>query len=119
MAGTQLRGYRFDRAYASMLTRAIDSLKIVLEVLGQAHIPIEMDQALNERMYGDLQGLKKDETAKRMENSGFSSGVGATMSARRAEKAYKIQRPACCPTMNGRYSLTCWRRNAPCRRARQ
>ncbi|MEW6247182.1 MAG: 2,3-bisphosphoglycerate-dependent phosphoglycerate mutase [Nitrospirota bacterium] len=64
-AGKKLIGYRFDRAFTSVLTRAIETLRIVLEVIGQSHIPIEKDQALNERMYGDLQGLNKAETAQK------------------------------------------------------
>jgi 2,3-bisphosphoglycerate-dependent phosphoglycerate mutase len=62
-AGQKLVGYKLDRAYTSVLTRAIDTLNIVLEVTGQAGIPVEKDQALNERMYGELQGLNKAETA--------------------------------------------------------
>ena len=61
-AGRKLMGFRFDRAYVSVLKRAIDTLEIVLKVTGQNDIPIEKDQALNERMYGDLQGLNKAET---------------------------------------------------------
>ncbi len=64
-AGKKLIGYRFDRAFTSVLTRAIETLRIVLDVIGQSHIPIEKDQALNERMYGELQGLNKAETAKK------------------------------------------------------
>ncbi|WP_447975141.1 2,3-bisphosphoglycerate-dependent phosphoglycerate mutase [Nitrospira sp. Kam-Ns4a] len=64
-AGRKLRGFRFDRAFTSVLTRASETLRLVLEVIGQTDIPIEKDQALNERMYGDLQGLNKDETAKK------------------------------------------------------
>lgn len=64
-AGKKLIGYRFDRAFTSVLTRAIETLRIVLEVIGQSHIPIEKDQALNERMYGELQGLNKAETAQK------------------------------------------------------
>jgi len=64
-AGQKLKSFRFDRAYTSVLQRAIDTLRIVLEVIGQTAIPVERDQALNERMYGDLQGLNKDETAKK------------------------------------------------------
>ncbi len=45
-----------------MLKRAIDTLSIVLTVIGQTDIPIEKDQALNERLYGDLQGMNKAET---------------------------------------------------------
>jgi len=61
-AGRKLIGFRFDRAYVSVLKRAIDTLRIVLEGIGQTDIPIEKDQALNERMYGELQGLNKAET---------------------------------------------------------
>ena len=64
-AGEKLRGVTFDRAFSSVLARANETLRIVLEVLGQTNIPIEKDKALNERMYGDLQGLNKAETAKK------------------------------------------------------
>ncbi len=64
-AGGKLKGFRFDRAYTSVLKRAIDTLRIVLEVTGQTNVPTEQDQALNERMYGDLQGLNKAETAQK------------------------------------------------------
>jgi 2,3-bisphosphoglycerate-dependent phosphoglycerate mutase len=56
-------GIRFDVAYTSVLSRAIETLDIALDVLGQRDLPIHQDQALNERMYGDLQGLNKAETA--------------------------------------------------------
>lgn len=62
-AGAKLATMRFDCAFASVLKRAIDTLMIVLEAIGQKDIPIEKDQALNERLYGDLQGLNKGETA--------------------------------------------------------
>jgi len=64
-AGQKLAGITFDRAYTSVLKRAIDTLTIVLEVTGQTGIPIEKDKALNERMYGELQGLDKAETTKK------------------------------------------------------
>ena len=54
---------RFDKAYTSALRRAQDTLRLILEALGQKGIPVEEDQALNERHYGDLQGLNKAETA--------------------------------------------------------
>lgn len=56
-------GVRFDVAYTSVLSRAIETLDIALNVLGQTDLPVHKDQALNERMYGDLQGLNKAETA--------------------------------------------------------
>lgn len=64
-AGEKLKGFRFTRAYASVLTRAIHTLDIVLGVIGQTNIPVEKDKALNERMYGELQGLNKTETAQK------------------------------------------------------
>lgn len=64
-AGEKLRGVRFARAYTSVLTRAIQTLDIVLGVIGQTNIPIEKNKALNERMYGELQGLNKTETAQK------------------------------------------------------
>ena len=60
-AGQKLQSFRFAQAFTSVLTRAINTLTIVLEVIGQTELPIEKDQALNERMYGDLQGLNKAE----------------------------------------------------------
>ncbi len=66
-AGEKLKaaGIRFALAFTSVLQRAIRTLEITLDVLGQSNIPVEKDQALNERHYGDLQGLNKAETAKR------------------------------------------------------
>ncbi len=64
-AGAKLKGYKFDRAFTSVLKRAIDTLNIVLDIIGQKNLPTEFDQALNERHYGDLQGLNKAETAKK------------------------------------------------------
>ena len=63
-AGEKLRAFRFDHAFTSVLTRAIRTLEIVLDVIGQSGLPVERQQALNERMYGELQGLNKAETAK-------------------------------------------------------
>lgn len=64
-AGQKIRAFRFDEAFTSVLTRAKETLRIVLDVIGQTNIPVEEDQALNERMYGDLQGLNKAETAQK------------------------------------------------------
>lgn len=64
-AGVKLKGFTFDRAFTSVLSRANETLRLVLEAVGQTGIPIEKDKALNERMYGDLQGLNKEETAKK------------------------------------------------------
>lgn len=64
-AGELLKGYKFDEAFTSDLIRAQRTLDIILEEIGQTDIPIEKNLALNERMYGDLQGLNKDETRKK------------------------------------------------------
>lgn len=66
-AGEWLKGksFKFDRAFTSLLQRAQNTLKIILEGLGQPAVPTEKAQALNERHYGALQGLDKAETAKK------------------------------------------------------
>ena len=64
-AAELIRHLRYDHAFTSALQRAQETLRIVLEILGQSHIPVGQDPALNERHYGDLQGLNKAETAKR------------------------------------------------------
>ena len=63
-AGELIKDIKFDIAYTSVLTRAQETLDIVLGVIGQRP-PVIRDQALNERHYGDLQGLNKADTAKR------------------------------------------------------
>jgi 2,3-bisphosphoglycerate-dependent phosphoglycerate mutase len=63
LAGQKLKGFRFGIAYTSMLKRAWETLRIVLEEIQQTDIEIIKDAALNERMYGSLQGLNKAETA--------------------------------------------------------
>src|SRR5579871_1648775 len=60
-----LAGIHLDEAYTSVLKRAIDTLTICLRAAGQEGIPTFYDQALNERHYGDLQGLNKAETAEK------------------------------------------------------
>ncbi len=57
-------GLQFQVAYTSVLNRAIETLEIVMKTI-QQNIPVIKDSALNERMYGDLQGLNKEDTAKK------------------------------------------------------
>jgi len=66
-AGRKLKaqGLGFDVAYTSALKRAQRTLDLILEEMGQAGIPIVRDQALNERDYGDLVGLNKDDARKK------------------------------------------------------
>lgn len=54
-------GYNFDIAFTSDLIRAQDTLKYILEEMGQTDLPIEYSWRLNERHYGALQGMNKDE----------------------------------------------------------
>jgi 2,3-bisphosphoglycerate-dependent phosphoglycerate mutase len=62
-AGRKLKaqGLRFDVAFTSALIRAQHSLDVMLQELGQTNIPVVKDQALNERDYGELSGLNKDD----------------------------------------------------------
>ena len=55
------KGFAFERAYSSKLTRAQKTLALILAELGQQHIPSVHAEALNERDYGDLSGLNKEE----------------------------------------------------------
>jgi 2,3-bisphosphoglycerate-dependent phosphoglycerate mutase len=66
-AGRKLKGQgiKFDVAFTSALKRAQRTLDLMLEELGQTKIPVMKDQALNERDYGDLVGLNKDEARKK------------------------------------------------------
>ena len=66
-AGRLLRehGIRFDIAFTSVLKRAEETCRLVLEELGQPGLETIHDQALNERDYGDLTGLNKDDARKR------------------------------------------------------
>ena len=58
-------GFGFDLAITSVLKRAIRTLNIVLDDMDLAWIPVEKTWRLNERHYGSLQGLNKEETAKK------------------------------------------------------
>jgi 2,3-bisphosphoglycerate-dependent phosphoglycerate mutase len=64
-AGETLRGRRIDTLFTSVLKRAIDTATLALGVAGISDVPTVRDQALNERLYGDLQGLNKAEAAKK------------------------------------------------------
>ncbi len=66
-AGEMLKaaGYRFDIAFTSDLIRAQKTLTLLLEELGQSDLVTIRDIALNERDYGDLVGLNKDDARKK------------------------------------------------------
>jgi 2,3-bisphosphoglycerate-dependent phosphoglycerate mutase len=63
-AGEKLRGRRIDRLFTSVLQRAIETARLALEAAGIPEPPTTRAAELNERMYGDLQGLNKAEAAK-------------------------------------------------------
>ncbi len=63
VAGEFLRDLPIDKVYTSVLQRTIETARLALEAAGKTNLPTERDQALNERHYGDLQGLNKAETA--------------------------------------------------------
>lgn len=62
-AGEKLKSVKIDIAYTSVLIRAKHTLEIIQDVAGLQDIPVIEDKALNERMYGDLEGLNKADTA--------------------------------------------------------
>jgi 2,3-bisphosphoglycerate-dependent phosphoglycerate mutase len=66
-AGRKLKaqGIRFDIAFTSALKRAQRTLDLLLEEMDQTNIPVIKHQALNERDYGDLAGLNKDDARKK------------------------------------------------------
>src|SRR6201988_2961996 len=66
-AGRKLKeqGLSFDLAFTSDLTRAQHTLKLMLAEIGQTGLPTQKNVALNERDYGDLSGLNKDDARKK------------------------------------------------------
>ncbi|WP_104384170.1 2,3-diphosphoglycerate-dependent phosphoglycerate mutase [Sphingobacterium sp. HMA12] len=64
-AGKALAKESIDIAFTSTLIRAQHTLQIILEEIGKPDTPIVINAALNERSYGNLEGLNKDETAEK------------------------------------------------------
>jgi len=66
-AGRKLtaEGLKFDIAFTSVLLRAQHTLDLTLAEIGQTGLPTKKDLALNERDYGDLSGLNKDDARKK------------------------------------------------------
>jgi len=66
-AGRKLKakGITFDVAFTSVLKRATRTLDLMLEEMAQTKVPVFKNQALNERDYGDLSGLNKDDARKK------------------------------------------------------
>jgi 2,3-bisphosphoglycerate-dependent phosphoglycerate mutase len=65
IAGERIKDVPADVLFTSVLKRAIRTADIALEAAGKTGLPTKRDQALNERHYGDLQGLNKAETAEK------------------------------------------------------
>jgi 2,3-bisphosphoglycerate-dependent phosphoglycerate mutase len=63
-AARKLKDHKIDIAYTSTLKRAIDTLQIIVESVKDNQLPIIKNAALNERHYGELQGLNKDAVIK-------------------------------------------------------
>lgn len=63
-AGALLQSYQIDYLFTSVLTRAIRTAEIALTDAGKTDIPTIRHEALNERHYGDLQGLNKDDVGR-------------------------------------------------------
>ncbi len=66
-AGDKLaeRGFQFDIAFTSALLRAQSTCQLILDAVGQPGLETIRDQALNERDYGDLYGLNKDDARRK------------------------------------------------------
>ncbi|RYG87458.1 2,3-diphosphoglycerate-dependent phosphoglycerate mutase [bacterium] len=64
-AGELLKAHSFDVAYTSDLQRAQVTLDLILEHSGRQNTPVIRNRALNERMYGDLEGLNKARTVEK------------------------------------------------------
>ena len=75
-------GFVFDKAYSSLLKRAIRTLWLALEELDQVWLPVRRDWRLNERHYGALQGLNKARPPRNTAKIRSSSGGVPTMCRR-------------------------------------
>lgn len=65
-AGQILKGFKFDKIFTSVLKRAINTAEIISKVAGFEKIEMISNEALNERHYGDLQGLNKAEIGEKV-----------------------------------------------------
>ena len=63
-AGRKLKGLPIAQGFTSLLQRAIDTMTLILQETGHTDLPVTRDKALNERNYGQLQGLNKAEVAR-------------------------------------------------------
>jgi len=63
-AAGEFAGLKIDRVYTSPLIRNRETVSLILKNLGKENLPVVVDKALDERNYGKLQGLNKDEVKK-------------------------------------------------------
>lgn len=61
----EIAGFKIDKVYTSPLIRNRETVSLILENLGKKDLPVVIDKALDERHYGKLQGLNKDEVKKK------------------------------------------------------
>ena len=92
------KGLVFDIAYTSALKRAQRTLDLILAELGQEDLPIVRDEALNERDYGDLSGLNKDDARKRWGEQQVLVWRRSYDIAPPGARASRTPRRACSPT---------------------
>ena len=100
-AGQLLRHHHItvDYAFSSLLQRAAHTLDTVLSVLGQENIPTDRTPVLNERHYGELQGMDKTEKQPAsMAPSKSISGGGVMPMVRPVVRVLKTLQLGCCPT---------------------
>ena len=90
-------GIKFDVAFTSSLIRAQKTCQMILDNVGQSDLTTIRNEALNERDYGDLSGLNKDDAREKWVRSRYISGVAHTTSRPQAVKAFATQVPACGP----------------------
>ena len=63
-AAKKLTGEKIDEVFTSPLIRNRETTSLILKILGKQNLPVVIDEALDERNYGDLQGMNKDEAKK-------------------------------------------------------
>ena len=83
------KGFRFKKAYTSYLKRAVKTLDCVLDRLDQDWIPVEKSWRLNEKHYGQLQGLNKAETAAKYGDKQVPTGEEGRGKLRKASGSCK------------------------------
>ena len=97
------KGFDFDCCFTSVLTRAIRTLHLVLHEMGRLWLPVTNDWRLNERHYGGLTGLNKQEMIDKVGAEQVRSGAAPTTSRRLCFR--KTARMRCAETAAMRASM--------------